>query len=999
MCFTLCQSDTAFRIADKAGTSEGVTMAYFSHDEAVRQNGVTDEDNVGSVKIAGVEYHYAEYHSLTPTAFDDMHLPRESDALVLEIREATDDKDYQRMTFRTLDKQNAVRQGAACIRDVPLKFGKTYDVTLQTFKSGAASEYTEPLCIESAADEQTSATVNYLTGSSAGESATILSSVYPSIHFRREDPTTQKVGDLSMEYHDASDFALDEPVDATTKKPFDDELRHIENIAQTSEQMRHLLNTLCDDISFSSTEPESGSPLPACLGFTFRSRMNPSKRISESEGGTTTSTYGDFCWKGRSALFTALSDCQSAYAKCEKATIADYPVYDMHGNIEKFDGNRGTLYHPTSDNQKVDFANADERLGGAARSVCTTRKDHMIEFHSAQLYLLPISHSSVLSDNLQILDAAASTSRRLLDQKSLVDAAISEIVDNANYTVREKRVADTAADRHTFLKRSMLTVVGNKLAQSMRDTSLYRHIDQITSQAFACGEPELTTEYTTEGGVYADVYTMNFSWKNVLEVSGEDVVDSEIKFAFGQTQESAMMRMREEEQSIQNGFTGKVGPYSYPSTCRTDAGVVKSNFEAYTKVYQVCTTGKSMTWITNPQNAAYTRTLGSDSVCEAEPMHISFTGRLADFLDLTNPVAPEHMIREDHAGAYAHKTQLLMRQTLHLRTGNTVQRDFFYPIYIKTLSNQVLTFSAQSAVLPSAISRLKDVTVQYDHATLTTVIEAGLSTCVSQPIDTPAEHQYTLVNPIYGYDKTRLNPSFSKTLRQLGMPRYAKLSDGVTETPGALAEVYLLNADDSMFDSAPFNGVHDERFDAKEGVECILIQQTDGDQKVPGTDVRFTTDATNAQAYQNFEFNCFDRVYACSYDNEEGADRVHIRLGGSYIVRSGKLFTVDPLSPDSTVHATTVSMVVTSKSASQSFDISMKIDVPKELQDTKEVPTWSGFHAKNGEGLDTLRQIVDGSGIVSNRVERENVSVSPPIYPPRTCATSTCCIPYPYSPY
>ncbi|KAK3235547.1 hypothetical protein CYMTET_54254 [Cymbomonas tetramitiformis] len=159
MCFTLCQSDTAFRIADKAGTSEGVMMAYFSHDEAVRQNGVTDEDNVGSVKIAGVEYHYAEYRSLTPTAFDDMHLPRESDALVLEIREATDDKDYQRMTFRTLDKQNAVRQGAACVQDVPLKFGKTYDVTLQTFKSGAASDYTEPLCVESAADEQTSATV------------------------------------------------------------------------------------------------------------------------------------------------------------------------------------------------------------------------------------------------------------------------------------------------------------------------------------------------------------------------------------------------------------------------------------------------------------------------------------------------------------------------------------------------------------------------------------------------------------------------------------------------------------------------------------------------------------------------------------------------------------------------------------------------------------------------------------------------------------------------
>eukprot|EP00854_Cymbomonas_tetramitiformis_P000046 gene46-68_t len=967
LCFALCQSDSAFRIASKFDSSLGVDNGYFTSEQAMLENNVADDD-IESLAIGGVSYFYSSSNSVICTGtcsgasdYDDMHSPRESDALILEVREATGDADHQRVTFRTLDKQNAVRQGAVCVRNVPLKFDKTYDVTIQTFKSGAASDYSEPLCSESAADEQTSATIDYLTGSSAGEKAKILTSEYPSISLKPEEAT--------MEYHDASEFAVEELGDAL----FDEELRHIEMISETSGQMRHLLSTLCDDISFSSSEPEFGSSLPACLGFTFRTRMNPQKVITQGSADTQ-STYGDFCWKGHAALFNDLNDCESKYTSCQKSSIADYPVYDVYGNIESFDGTAGNLYHPMPTTELADFKSNVGRAGGATRSACATRKDHMIEFHDTKLYLSPSVDSSVLDPHLASLRSAASSSRRLLGN-SLVDAAVADLVNVTIYNVSERRVADNAADRSTYLKRAMYTVVGNKLAQKMRNTSLYLHIDKITSQAFACGEPELATDYTTEGGVYDDVYTMNFTWNNVIEVNGEDVVDSEIKFAFGSTQESATTHMSDDDANIAKGSYDDVRPYSFASVCKTDVGSVSSGYEAYSKTSRVCSTSKSMTWMTNPREASYTdpRTpdSDSDSVCENEPMHISFTGKLRDFLDLTNRVAPDYMLREDHAGAYTHKTQLLMRQVLHLRTGNTVQRDFFYPVYIKTLSNQIMTFSAQSAVLPSAISRLTGVTVQYDHATLKTVIEANVNVCVSQPAGTLSERQYELVNPIYGYDHATLNPSYSKSLRLLGTPKYVKLSDEVTPTPGAVAEIYLMNADDDTFDAASYSGVNDQRFDAQSVVGCVLIQQTGGEQQVPGSDSRFSTDETLAQAYQHFEFNCFDRVYVCTYDNNEEATSVHLRLGSSYIVRSGNLFTVDPLNPESIVHATTVSMTVASESVSQSFDIAMKIDVPKALQDTAALPTWSAFHAESSEGLNALHQLVEGTGVVSNRVEPE----------------------------
>ncbi|KAK3251538.1 hypothetical protein CYMTET_39127 [Cymbomonas tetramitiformis] len=385
-----------------------------------------------------------------------------------------------------------------------------------------------------------------------------------------------------------------------------------------------------------------------------------------------------------------------------------------------------------------------------------------------------------------------------------------------------------------------------------------------------------------------------------------------------------------------------------------------------------------MKWATNPEDAQYPvdQDTGAPIAsltqpeCEAVDMHMRFSGMLSDFLDLTSDASPYHITRQDFAGSYTHKTQLLMSHKLHMQSGNTIERDIFYPLYIKTYSVHVMSFSAQSAVVPPAINRLLDVTVQYDHSTYGSVVEVGTRMCVSQPVGTTTPRKYNLVDPIARYDSTRTNPSFDPELRALGKPVYGKLSDGITEVPGSTGDMYILNADDASFTTNAFQGLNDARFDAVDAIKCRLLRQATGDSGISGSEEQFMTNEYHEFANQYFEFNCFDRDYAC-FDNVEKWAGLHIRFGTTSIVKSGGLFTVDPLAPEETSHFTTISVTTDSASTFQDFGVTMKIDVPKSLQTSDTMPTWSEYHAENSDGLSTLRSIVDGTGTVSNRIERE----------------------------
>ncbi|KAK3283922.1 hypothetical protein CYMTET_8410 [Cymbomonas tetramitiformis] len=941
VCLNLCEKDARFSITAFDKTDFGSDTVYFGSDTLAAHVGDTASIRV---KVNGVTYYAPPANSLL-SDFSSMHNVTEEDLVVVELRELDSSQDHRRVTYRTLDRQNALRLGGVCIHDLALISNKSYEISAQYGKSGSYS--LDSLCSEHQAGSQDVATVNYLT-SVLQNTQPIVTSRYPPFRYLQEDPD-----DWVLRYHNASQFAVSNP-DSTYDGYFDEELRAVEKVATTSHQLNILLHRLCDDVTVASSDADYDLPIAACLGFTYRMRMNPTKKIQEG----TLLTYGDFCYNDKPSLFTSKADCETRYTGgCEASSVVTYPMYDGFGNLEDVSVPVGSerLYQP-ADSSVVDLMETAGRLGGTARSTCGTYRDRMIDFYEAKLFVsYPVT---------------AEVRTEMADKNVTLDSTLDEVrakeitrktIESTDYQVSLKEVADSAAlDRVTFLRESMYGVVVNKLSESMRNTSIFVHTDKITAQAFDCGVPLLTSTHIQDTGVFTDLYTLSFMWNNVLKVNGEDVVDNELSFAWGKTQADAMTEILQSQPRT----------FSFPSKC-TSAEADPSSFESYMKVSRVCSTDVSMTWQTNPENVTYATDRNaslSNPNCEAQSMEIQFNGQLSDFLDLTSTTTPYHINRQDYAGAYTHKTQLLLREKLHLRSGNTVERDIFYPVIIKTFSLRVMTFSAQAAVVPPAISQLLDVTVQYDHSTYSSVVELSTRMCVSQPLNTSSEFKYTLVDPITNYDAARTNPSFDPEVRALGKPVYGKLADGSSSVPGAMGDLYILNADDSSFDSTVFEGLNDVRFDQIEAISCRLLRQNTGDEAIPGTDPRFTSD-DNANEY--FEFNCFDRLYACDFDNVDQWENLHIRFGTTFVVKSGGLFTIDPLDPQDASHFATISVTTTAKSTTQNFDVTMSIDVPASLQNGTDMPTWSEYHAQDSDGISTLRAIVDGTGTAATRIERE----------------------------
>eukprot|EP00854_Cymbomonas_tetramitiformis_P005091 gene5091-6195_t len=1056
-----------------------------------------------------------------------MHNVTEEDLVVVELRELDSSQDHRRVTYRTLDRQNALRLGGVCIHDLALISNKSYEISAQYGKSGSYS--LDSLCSEHQAGSQDVATVNYLT-SVLQNTQPIVTSRYPPFRYLQEDPD-----DWLLRYHNASQFAVLDP-DSIYDGYFDEELRAVEKVATTSHQMNILLHKLCDDITIASSDADYDLPIAACLGFTYRMRMNPTKKIQEG----TLLTYGDFCYNDKPSLFTSKADCEARYTGgCEASSVVTYPMYDGFGNLEDVSVPVGSerLYQP-ADSSLVDLMETTGRLGGTARSTCGTYRDRMIDFYEAKLFVsYPVTAENVTLDSTLDEVRAKEITRKT--------------IESTDYQVSLKEVADSAAlDRVTFLRESMYGVVVNKLSESMRNTSIflvsieangvphdpvdhpevyltcnsntlkYGALTKYTYCFYACvSDPlcewveydtitknckggqqvcgtqnlistvnkkrlgiKLRTEVVTHNGaqiagatflsatshVYRPYTSPNTGISCMLEetsssisactwskVSGMELVSYQhVSTGTGNIYELQNIGITSSSYFSGTSFDSYVCPElnsggrSWPISVNDEslsmktascASYLSNDIQSYFAVliydstasppggfghcYLLATCGSSVNPMVsysdtfgssldsstevvimakeatilpiNVDSATGSKTLAtaatsanatiyqdflqrgsaantnaslSNPNCEAQSMEIQFNGQLSDFLDLTSTTTPYHINRQDYAGAYTHKTQLLLREKLHLRSGNTVERDIFYPVIIKTFSLRVMTFSAQAAVVPPAISQLLDVTVQYDHSTYSSVVELSTRMCVSQPLNTSSEFKYTLVDPITNYDAARTNPSFDPEVRALGKPVYGKLADGSSSVPGAMGDLYILNADDSSFDSTVFEGLNDVRFDQIEAISCRLLRQNTGDEAIPGTDPQFTSD-DNANEY--FEFNCFDRLYACDFDNVDQWENLHIRFGTTFVVKSGSLFTIDPLDPQDVSHFTTISVATTAKSTTQNFDVTMAVDVPASLQNGVDMPTWSEYHAQDSNGISTLRAIVDGTGTAANRIEQE----------------------------
>ncbi|KAK3249145.1 hypothetical protein CYMTET_41408 [Cymbomonas tetramitiformis] len=960
VCFNLCERDAVFSITAFDPAVSGSSTAFFNQETKAAHvtSGGTGSETVVINRIA---YPVPGGHSPLNN-FSSMHLVDEENLVVVEIRELGSSQDHRRVTYRTLDRQNALRLGGACIHDLALVSNKTYEISAQYPKPSGMADYTlDSLCRPDQAQGQGVTTVDYLTGV-LQDTDPVVTSLYPSFQFLQEEPK-----DWSLLYHDASSFKTSNP-DSTYDALFDEELRAIEKVAETPEQMINLLHRLCEDITFATTDPDYGLPIPACLGFTYRMRMNPGKEIT-SGGTVTPATYGEFCYANKPSLFTSKADCENRYtvSGCQMSSVIQYPQFDQLGNIEKVSVPNGSerLFEPT-DSLLADSMDNPGRPGGTTRSACGTYRDRMIDFYEAELFVsYPVSgdiKTEMLNKNVTMDSTMSDVQAQEIERKN---------VESKNYQVSPKMVADNGMDRVTYLRNSMYSVVVNTLTDQMRNTSIHVHTDQIIAQAFGCGVPALTTGvvYTgsDSGGLYADTYVFAFEWNDVIEVNGENVQDSEMSFSWGRTQEDAMTEM----------ISPTVKAFAFPSKC-TASEQDPPSFVEYMKKERVCGTVESMKWKTNPNNNSYpTNTstgrpiaLADNPQCEAQTMQLKFSGLLSDFLDLTNASAPYHINRQDYAGAYTHKTQLQMRQKLHLQSGNTIERDVFYPVTITTYSTSVMSLSAQSAVIPPAISQLKGVTVQYDYSTFSSVVELSTRTCVSQPVPTTSNFKYTLVNPITNYDTTRINPSFDAEVRALGKPVFGQLGDGITSIPGSMGEMYILNADDTDFSSTAFQGLNDPRFDNVAPIACQLLRQETKEEGLPGSNQQFQTTEAAVFANSRFEFNCFDRLYACNFDNVDQWANLHIRFGNTFIVKSGNLFTVDPLDPAEDSYFTSISVTTAAQSATQEFAVTLSADSPPTLQEYTEMPSWSVYHAPGSDGMSTLRAIVDGTGAVSTRIER-----------------------------
>ncbi|KAK3249162.1 hypothetical protein CYMTET_41425 [Cymbomonas tetramitiformis] len=968
ICFSLCNKVLPFKLIEFGedyilNSEHGYPRVYLSlEDITAGLQPHASETFWKDYVVDNVTYKVPVNDQQTVASFDEMHkVDPEMDTVILEVKQIGQSEDYSRLTYRSLDKGTIARHGGVCVDRLPLKPNTDYELNVQHVDTVA----TVPSMCSTKSDNLT---IDYLYLSRGIPSSTVLTSTFPSIKYLPQGMVKET---WTKRYHDASNFIVRNP-DISQDDVLFREINDIVRNAFTETDIETLLYQLCDDVDHADDSVAKGLPIAACHGFTYRKRMNPDKLIRE-KNDTHDATYGDFCWQGMSSLYTDKNDCEHAYGRpCEDSQVTEkFAQFDGKGFIQQFVTGI-TLYKATVGPPYVeDNKNNEDRIGGNVRSACNTLKDKPFEFFDVRLYTA-YPPSDTMRD---VIENAKIEMRNSGKEMSFMDVAdlTQSWINSTGYSVtpRVLKINDSI-DRKTFLLQNMLTVVGSALSEKMLETRAYVHTDLMTANAFRCGAPTVESLFDNENGVYADVFGMTFRWNSVLQVNKEAVLDETIQFAWGRTTQDAAVALEE---------TSKWGDFDFIATCSSsDLPTSPNTYRDYYRQQQTCSSSKSMKWKINPNNKQYENPIIADSnnnVCAAKSTDIQFIGTLTDFLDLTNQYPPKHILREDLAGSYTHKSQLALRQTLHMQSGNTLERTFFYPLYIKTYSTNVMSFSAQSPILPSAVSRLSELSVQYNYATYRSVLEITTRTCVSQPKNTTDQNLYKVVNPIASYDRTHKNPSSYKELQDLGKAKYSFLSDGFTPTAGASAEVRLLDADESDFNGVAFQGINDNRFygDKAQVESCQLVvqDQADKDRRILGTNSEFASmDEDGLNGNKHFEFNCFRRVYVCEFENSQKWKQMHVHVSSDYIVKSNNLYVVDPSKPERVAYVSTISTTVDNKVDTQTFQVSMSVDVPRDLNDKPKMPSWTDYHAPGSQGLASLQTIASGGGgETANRIERE----------------------------
>ncbi|KAK3234551.1 hypothetical protein CYMTET_55102 [Cymbomonas tetramitiformis] len=969
ICFSLCNNGMPFKLVDleadySSSSNHGYAKVYLSLDDISAGDPGTSASNIywKDYFVDNVTYRVPVNDQKTVTSFEDMHdLDPEVDTVILEVREHNQQADYRRLTYRSLDKGNIARQGGVCVDRLPLVPNKVYEISAQHIHTSA----TMPLICSTTAGN---VTMDYLGFQNQASGRTVLTSTFPLIKYIPQDQVKEQ---WKKRYHDASNFIVRNP-DNSQDSVLSREIEDIIRNAFTETDIETMLYQLCDDVSHAENSVARNTPIAACHGFTYRKRMNPEKLI-KAKNGTADATYGDFCWQGVPSLYTNKEDCELAYygRPCNDSGLAEkFARFDEDGHIQEF-VNGVTLYQINKGNpEREDYRDIEGRIGGSVRSACNTYKDKPFEFFDVVMYI-------TYPPNADVTEAIQNAADEMQNNP---DTAFTHVVSltqtwlaSTDYSITQRVLnAGDSVDRKTYLLQDMYTTVGNKLSESMRNASLYMHTDLITANAFRCGLPTVESDFDSENGVYEGIFSMTFRWHSVLTVNDEPVVDESIQFAWGRTTEDAAVALQK---------STEWGSFDFLSLCaESDQLQSPETHMNYYRETRMCPIDKSIKWKTNPEGKVYGNPLNadpSDATCAAKSADMQFVGILSDFLDMTNEYPPVHIIREDLAGSYTHKTQLAVRQILHMQSGNTVERTMFYPLYIKTYSTNVMSFSAQSPTLPAAVSRLKDISVQYNYATYRSVLEFSTRTCVSQPKNTTDENTYELVDPIIFFDRTQTNPSTYKELRDLGKAKYGLLSDGFTATAGASAEVRLLNAGDTRFTKAnPFQGANDARFFENDVHKetCVLVVQDsiDEDMGIPGTNAEFESlDQSGLNGNKYFEFNCFRRVYVCEFDNAKKWGQMHVHISSDYIIKSSNLYIVDPLVPETVSFVSTISTTVEDKVDTQSFQVAMVVDVPADLNDLSTMPSWETYHEAGSAGMLSLRGIAAGKGNTADRIERE----------------------------
>ncbi|KAK3255981.1 hypothetical protein CYMTET_34861 [Cymbomonas tetramitiformis] len=193
-------------------------------------------------------------------------------------------------------------------------------------------------------------------------------------------------------------------------------------------------------------------------------------------------------------------------------------------------------------------------------------------------------------------------------------------------------------------------------------------------------------------------------------------------------------------------------------------------------------------------------------------------------------------------------------------------------------------------------------------------------------------------------------------------------------TPGTYATAKIVDAANSSFQHTSFQGIEDYRFSEPDvkTIDCNLVYQALEDTGISGDSIEIANspDATEYAA-KYFEYNCFSRIYVCVFENADQSEKIHIKMDMDYITKGGRTFMIDPMEPLQMHFVSTLSMTTDAESTNQLFDLTMKVDVPSDLQDFSALPEWTTYHTANSEGTRSLRDVINGDKPAADRVESE----------------------------